>query len=47
MAKKRDFRHIFMIYGLQQSFLGLKSLKSKFLGQIFYFLGLKSLKNKV
>ena len=40
MAKKGDFRHILEIYGLEQSFLGLKSLKNK-------FLGLKSLKNKV
>ena len=27
-------------------FLGLKNLKNKFLGLIFYFLDLKSLKNK-
>ena len=47
MVKKGDFRHILEIYGLEQSFLGLKSLKNKLLGLIFYFLRLKSLKNKV
>ena len=47
MARKGDFRHISEIYGLEQSFLGLKSLKNKFFVLIFYFLGLKSLKNKV
>ena len=47
MAKKGNFRHISEIYGLEQSFFGLKSLKNKFLGLIFYFLGLKSLKNTV
>ena len=48
MAKKGNFRHILEIYGLEQSYLGLKSLKNKFLDlKVFYFLGLKSLKNKV
>ena len=37
MARKGDFRHISEIYGLEQSFLGLKSLKDKFFGLFFIF----------